>query len=552
MPATEKTQNVMVGLLILSFFMIFVASLVISIPQASYEIAYGEESEEAESINVSRSAFTPTSSFVHLNESILSEQSNWYRTQYPSWNRSYFNRMISLPVLNVSQVTFKVSGHVVKGPLYISMRYYDFPNDANATVQTGEDFEIIQYGTPNDYSNEDIIGVFVSIDGLEWEVIDQLQFSVTVEFSEPKCPITIDLQRTNGDSLFLLPEFSAIQKRLARPSVVFGGEKYYLGLANQTLYLANGIYEVRIDWEMYEPNFGSVSITNESLIIIFRIKSVRLDVEATQRIPGVTVYINSQDNPDYSPFLLSSSPSFYLPPDLSKWVFVSGDPDSSRYPFHFSLILNTGSNHNITLTVNENWIVVGNIAFTPDRLVILIASLTIILIILILTRKEIKKSPVYLPFIFLFSAGLIPSYNITFIESYPRLLPLYSQYSESYSISMGFDISLSKVGDSISAVSGTGRFTPIWSQLFFALILLVFLGVVSEILRDDIGASPPDFVIGTPIIVFFVMQWVFSIVQVNVYTTSFSVGPFLSFLAVLCWYVQFRRSGGKVIETEIS
>ncbi len=524
-----------------------IASLESRIPRASYEITYGDEIAGSESIEITRSSRNPVSSVLLLNDSILSEQSDWHLSQFISFNRTYYSKQIAIPVLNVIQVIFRVTGYVVTGPILISTRYHDYPNDANATGQTSEYFEIVQLATPDDYDYEGLIWVDVGIDGLDWSVIDQLYYSVQVEFSVNQCPVIVDLQRTNGESMYHLQEFSATDR--TRPVIKFGGYISYLCQVNETIYLPNGNYPVSLEWESYKPSFSDISITNESLFIEIRIKSVRLDIEATQRIPGLAINVGEDWYYDYKPFLLKDSPSFYLPSGTWQIIEVTGEPEYSRYPYHFSIDLDLGENRNITLIVCENWILIGGVAFTPGRLSILIASIIVIILTLVVSRKRIGTSSVFLPFILFFVGSILPSYQRAVLEDYPLTLPPYSQYIDTQWIWLSIDISASSTDSGIIAVTHSNLST---SQILFPLLLLVFLGMILEHVKEEIDPNFPDFFVCVPLLGYTLYQWAY-IINVFMhpweYTLSIGLSPFLTTFAYLLWYVQFKRKGGTLIQT---
>ena len=534
-------------LLTMSMLVIPIASLEGRIPRASYDIIYGDEIVGSESIEITRSSHDPVSSVLLLNDSILSEQSDWHLRQYISFNRTYYSKQIIVPVLNVTQVIFRATGYVVTGPVSIRMGYYQYPYHENTTGQTGEYFEIVQYATPDDYYNEGLIWIFVDIDGLDWSVIDKLYFSVQVEFSVSRCPVIVDLQRTNGESMYNLQEFTATDR--TRPIIKFGGHSSYLCQVNDTIYLPNGNYSVAIVWDSYTPSFGDISIANESLFIAIRIKSVRLDVEATQRIPGLVVNMGTDWYLDYRSFLLKDSPSFYLPSGTMQIIEVIGEPEFSHSPYHFMVDMDLGENRNITLVVHENWILIGGVAFTPGRLTILIASIIVIVLTLVVSRKRIGTSSVFLPFILLFFGSILPSYQRTVLEDYPLTLPVYSQYTETQWIWLSVDISTSSIDNGIAAVTNSNLST---SQILFPLLLLAFLGMILEHVREEIDPDFPDFMVFVPLLGHLLYQWAY-IINVFMhqweYAMSIGLGPFLTTSALLLWYIQFRRRGGKFIQT---
>jgi hypothetical protein len=443
-----------------------------------------------------------------------------------------------------------LSAYVKIGPLEISLWYYDFPYDASTVGQTGEYCEIVKYATPEDYGEREQIWVNIGFDGLDWSVVEQVYFSIQVEFSVDMCPVTIDLQRTNGESMFLLQEFGTIQNP---PTLLFGEHEFHLSNVNDTLYLPNGNYSLSIDWESYESSLTNVGITNESLTIKIKIKSVRLNVEPIQKIPGLVIYVGGVCYRDYPPFLLKDSPSFYLPSGNPMRIEVRGEPGNEYYPLHFSINLDTGDNRNITLQVNENWILVGGLGFTPGRLAILIASVFVMSSTLFISRKKLIFSSLYLPFILIFLASIVPSHKTTSEVWLPMTLPLYSICTETDLTSMGIDLSVSSCSGSAVVTTKTGEIPfPYISQLLFVFLLIPFIGVLYEHLRKEGDSEFPDFLIVIPIFfLFMLIQWSYVIDSLELahlypspFTVSIGAGPFLASLAFILWVILYRRKGG--------
>lgn len=544
-----KTKYILISILVALMLLIPIASLGWRIPRASYEIIYSEEFEESESVEIIRFPYSPVSSVILLNDSLLSPSNNWFREQNVRFNTSSIQRLVSIPKLNVSKIIFRLWAYVVSGPMNITLIYYHWPYIFTVTGEEGEYCEIVRNATVGDLPDDDPIWVSATIDGLDWNVVSQLYLSIQVEFTVNVCPVTIDLQRTNGESLFLLQEFYLMRNP---PIVKLNGHGFRLSQVNDTIYLPNGNFFLEVDWVSYQHSYTDISLTNESLIIDVRLKTVRLDVEAYQKIPGLTIEITDfYSFSEYNYFYLKDSPSFYLPPETYRIIEVQGEPNDYHNPYHFSIGLDYGENRNITLLVSENWIVIGNWAFTPGILAILFASVLVLLLTLYISRQKIRESTVFLPFILLFLGNLMPSIAITSSKSYPTALPLYSQYTETQLISMGIDISIYRVDDSVTAVSCVNA-SQFVNQLLFTLLLIVFLGMIFEHLRDEIDSETLNFFVATPTICCFFVQWLYVIgrlVSVSThFTMTLSLGPFLTSAAIILWYVQFSRSGGKIIQ----
>jgi hypothetical protein len=548
LPAIKNLRLLTVAFLIVLMASIpAVSFLERSIPTASYEIMYGDEVEENENIEIQRSPFTSVTSLVLINDSLLSSSDYWFIVRDNFNGRTEFTRTIAIPKLNVSATILNLSVDVVTGPLGIFMVYGG--NIEDIICQSGEQRDLVRNVPSNEYESDGSISIFISFDSIDWNVLGYLCFSIQVEFNTGECPVTIDLKRTNGESMFLLQEFNAIQNR---PTILFGEEEFHLSKANDTLYLPNGNYLLSIHWESYEPSFANVSISNESLSINIKIKSTRLNVESIQKIPGLTIWVGGVYYQSYAPFLLKDSPSFYLPSGNMVTIEVRGEPGNTYNPFHFSLNLDAGDNRNITLVVHENWISLGEMAVTPARLVILVASVLIVSLTLFISRTKLVSSSIILPFILVFLGSIVPSYQ-NFSEVWiPVTLPLNSVCIETDSISLGIDISVSSYTNSTTVIVKTGEYAlRTIDPILFILLLIPFIGVLYEYLRKEYDSGYPDFLIAIPVFLYLLIQWSYVIGQFGygyfypgTPIITIGAGPFLTTLAFVMWIIQYKRKGG--------
>jgi len=550
--AIQNPKYITAVLLVVSMLIIPIATQERQIPTATYEIISGEESEASESIEIAKSPCTPVTSLILLNDSLLNSNDSWFIVQDHFNGRTEFRRTIAVPRLNVSAMNVSLSINVVTGPLGMLMIYDG--NIENIICQSGEHREVVRDVPPYQYESDGLISIYIMIESVDWIVLDYLYVSIQVEFRSGQCPVTIDLKRANGESMFLLQEFSAI---LNRPTILFGEQEFHLSKANDTLYLPNGNYLISIDWESYEPSFTNVSITNESLIINIKIKSVRLNIESIQKIPGLVIYVGGVIYMDYIPLLLKDSPSFYLPSGNLMIIEVRGDPGNPYNPLHFRINLDAGDNRNVTLQVHENWILIGGLAFTPGRLVILIASIFVIALTLFISRKTLISGSIYLPFILIFLASIIPSYQTSSELWNVMTLPLYSTCTETNLISLGIDISVSSYSGSTVVITKTGEYAiQSISQILFIILLIPFIGVLYEYLRKEWDSESPDFLTAVPIFLYMLIQWSYVMARFEYansyprnYIVTIGAGPILASLAFIFWIILYRRKGGLFFAT---
>lgn len=544
--AGKKTKFRVVCLLVVLMFIIPIATLETSIPTASFELVNGVEIDESERVIVNSSAYSPISSVTLINESVMSSDNYWIKIQHPSSNFTRFFRTITVPFLNVSEIILGISAYIVTGPLEISMYIYPWRN--STTGQTGEYCEIVRSMSPDELvirpNGPNQMQISIDIVGLDLNGIDQLYFSLQVVFTDIQCPVTIDLQRTNGESMYNLPEFRTLSDV---PEFRFNEFSFLLSEANDTIFLPNGNYSLSFHWRGYNYFSNNISITNESLYLVVRIKSVRLDVVSVQRIPGLKIEVSRYSNGLYhQSFLIKDSPSFYLPSDSSVIVEVVGSPFGSlnSYTTHFRTVVQAGSNRNITILVDENWILVGEIAITPGRLIILGTAVLIIGIIVLLSRKKLISDSIYAPFILLIVSNILPVAEFT-LQRYtsPTTLPLYSLYSESYSVSLGIATSTSRMNDTVTAIANASTYDI--STISYVLLLLAFVGVMFEILKEEINIEYPEELIGFTILLTLIIQCLYFAYSLSrafyAITVTIGIGPFVTGLTFLLWIVLNQR-----------
>lgn len=550
----ERRKRFVTATLLVALMLITIVSVQEnSIPRASYDLVVGQALEESESLELSSSPQIPITSAVLLNDSLLTASPNWLEEPDIRFNSTTFWRLIQIPILNVSNLIFRLSSHIVSGPLEITLGFDE--EDYSSVGNNSEYIEIERHASPSELSSDGLIELMARFDGMDRNVIDQLTYTIEVEFTTGMCPLTVDLQRTDGESMFLLHEFLSLG-RYERPVLLFNENEFHINQVNATIFVPNGIYSVSIEWSNYEHSFNNINVTNESIILELRIKSIRLEVESIQQIPGLVVRVGSFTSDFYFfRILVADEPTFYLPSGSYIEVSVRGDIENWHSPRHFEFDLSQYENRNITLVVNENWIMIGNVAFTPGKLIALIAITSIIILTILISRKELVKSSVYAPFILLLLGNTLPIYATTQLKgSYPHRIPLFSNYLETHAVSSGICTSISRMSGTVTAISDAGYSVAFnVGVISFTLVLIVFLAVVYEYVRMEDDPETSDFLVATPILCSVIIQMVF-IVNVFIYYLGFrtvTLGPGLMFttLALLVWTIQYRRQGKVIFQT---
>lgn len=556
MQPERRKKFVIASLLIVMMLIVIVSVQEYRIPSATYELLAGTPINEDEGIEITSSPQSPVTSALLLNESVLSPDSIWLKDSHRWTGHIHLSRSIPVPRINVSTITLRLSAFVAEGPININLRYYDWSNDSNVNGSTGETVEIIRHVLPDDLGRGGLTWIGISLNSTDLSMLDHLYFSVSLAFTTNMFPVTMDLQRTNEDSLFDLPEFYTIYQTSERPYVQVDDYEFYFSQVNDTIFLPAGIYSLTVRWMNYQHSFGDINVDNESINLELRIKTVRLDVESLQKLPGLAVHVDkSYYDFYYHEILVADEPSYYLPPMSYATISVRGDVDSSHSPTHFTFYIDNYENQNITLVVSENWILIGSIAITPSRFAMLIGLVSIFSLIIVISRKELLTSSIYLPFLLLFLGNTLPMYSFFQTRSqYPHRIPFFSIYTETETVSSGISTSMTTIDGTARAISNAGY--EVATQIgfiSFTLLLFVFITVIYQYLRKEDDPETSDFPVVAPIMCSVVFQTVF-IVSMFFSTLSyftFSLGPGLpfTFLALVVWTLLYKRQGKTIFET---
>ncbi len=538
-----------------------IAALETDIPTADYELIISEETNESESIAITSSTYSPVSSVLITNESVMNPSSNWNAIQNPRSDSNYFEKIVSVPYLNVSDLILTVSAFVVDGPLEISM-------EGSSTIgQTGEYCKVITHMVPEVDSNypgrASIEYIRITFASTDWNVIDEIYFSLEAIFTDIVCPVTVDLQRTNGESMYLLPEFRTIYDNDAFPYFHFEDDVFIVFQPNVTIYIPNGNYSLVFQWMEYNHSFTDLLIMNESIHLTLRITSVRLDVESLQKIPLVAIEVQYHAAYGYrhmyeEEYMIKESPSFYIPSGNIVRIIVEGGPTGSHYKPHFIFIFEAGDDNNVTLIVDENWILVGNIAFTPARAAMFLSSIFIIGLVVVVARKQLSKSPIYGPFMLLLLGSLLPTVEVIY-QRYisPTTFPLYSLYSERSSYSLQFATMQTQLDGSITTISSAVDLDyAIMGPFSFFFLCMAFLGVALEVVgKERVGdIQEVLFVIGlvgTPTYqLVYILYFVHNVVPgVGLLVSSFAVLLSLALVARMNKSQRYNASPDDTLET---
>jgi hypothetical protein len=384
------------------------------------EIIEGEEVDVPEELLLSYESYTPEDTVILLNQSTL-DRSRW-RFYYES--ASY---VVTVPIVNISAITIGLTVRALNEPLEISMNehFTDMENSTSLSPHESDELKLripyllMRSATRNNWFKQLVIGL--EFENHNFDDFEVTNFWIQATTLEDLYPITIDIQRTNGDSLYSNPTSVGLWEdpELHFNYTTLGSSTFFSpAQVNETLLLLPGYYELSLSWRTYDLT-GEVRVTNNSALVKWRIKCIRIDIQMTQDISGISVTIDGNYDHYYRYYLVVYSPSFYMPPD--QYVIIDILSFSSAYSGNMGAgtTLTLGWNVNITLSVDPGLISVGGTSITLGRLLIFVISILFILSLTILIFLKKETTIRLLPLLILFIGVVLPGMQVSSSSTFP-------------------------------------------------------------------------------------------------------------------------------------
>jgi len=300
-----------------------------NVPDPSILVELGEEVDEPETFLALTKEYTPSSAVTLANDTPGHIGSAW-RGLYSSFsNMSTFERYLNIPLRNISEVIIGASFRVHNGPRFIAIGNVDHEDTTvlyatNSTLGYGGENVTLTLRRPPEIFRGYLSGAFIrttimsiEIEGDYRDGIEMTGFWTQAILNGAVYPVMVNIQRTNGVSLFSYPTTAEIRlsssflPRLTFASGNLSIHEMPLTQINETFLLPSEMYDVTFRWVTYWLN-SSYFHSEEENIIVWLVRSVRLDVRLTQNVPRYGIGM------DFETFgediMIGDSLSFCLPP----------------------------------------------------------------------------------------------------------------------------------------------------------------------------------------------------------------------------------------------
>jgi hypothetical protein len=384
-----------------------------TISSVDVEVQYGNDIDTTETLNITHSQYIPKSG-IRLVE--LSSLDDDYWRMYSDYATTKFN----VALRDVSKLVIGITVKTQEAPVNLTMYEWGYPFKNSTFIegfQTKNHTLEITYTPSNSSSSFRLLDIIIRLYDCSWSDFGMTKFWIDVVTTEELFPVTFDIRRTNGENLFSNPWLNTMGF-ISQPKVLLNSNTIYPWYVNDTVFVPGGYYSVTMNWA--NSLIANFTISNDSVVVTWHIKCVRLDFYLTEKLPGLYVELGGGEF-YYQPSLLYS-PSLYLSPrDLANvrikcdfyWAFsqyVSENVDYER-----------GQNQNITFIVKPHLLSIGNVLITQGRLQILTFSFIIIIASILVGRKRILKNYRILAYLLIFIGMCLPWMQISQIISTPTI-----------------------------------------------------------------------------------------------------------------------------------
>jgi hypothetical protein len=473
----DKKYDFYTGLILLLLVIPMFAIMRTIDPELRYTIKRGDEVDVPESVQTSLEPFTPLSALTFINETQFENGKNWLIWYEEYRDVSVYERYVNLPMINTTEFIIGATFNV-NNPRDISIGYgYGFI--LNTTIAApNQNSTLTFHCTPNefpDYIDEHVsgkVGVYLEIEGNFKDGIPMTDFWGIAITNATLYPVIIDIQRTDGESLFSNPTMRYyLYETGGYPSLFFRlNDSISIGKfdpiqSNDTLLLPEGNYNYTFIWGTYEIEADFI-IEISRVRLVQRIRCVRVDVECSPELVGYYVTY-----PWFAHFALIDQPSFYRPSGSEWQMDIRGNNG------YISPTVTAGTNLNITVLVKPMVFVIGPIAIAPGEMLSIVSLLLLSVIVVFGKRWLNLANKKIIPFSLLVLSFLFPSVTYGFSTLSPRLTTN-NRYTIFYSIFPGISSSSTNTDDSLIFLMH--ELDMVVTLVFYVLLFLAFVGVLLE------------------------------------------------------------------------
>lgn len=554
----------MVFTILLVLFVVPIIGIVeIREPDPSISVTFGEEIDDLETLLLSTEEYSPKPITTLVNDTPVQIGNPWRSWYTNSFNPSYFNhsilgRYLNIPLRNTTELIVSASFAIQKGPRHISIEILDCDDSAvsyaiNSTRgSSGENVTLTLRVFPDvfsGYQRDFYIYQTIMIIGVEGDFrdgFDITSFCLRADLSASLYPVKIDIQRTNGESLYSYPTTTWIDSTSDFPKMKFssGNFSYSQNImfshTNETFMLPSGSYTINFRWTTYWLN-SSFFHSERALNIAWRIRTTGLQVIATQEIPGYAIQVDELPfGSDFGGLLIMNSLSFCLPPDRNYSVWVRG----MTWGSYDRAYLDKRYNSNVTISIESNMVDLGIAVVSPGRLLMVIFSLLAISIICIGIWKYHMDSVRLVPFCLLLLSCILPWVSYTNLRYEPQSV-LYYHYPVFCSDYPGIASTTFQTSQSTILVNPAYRILVL---LIYLILLCAFLVTLPEVRGTMVGPKKTDFIFTFSICSILILEiiHILSTIEISGLNHYISIlpgiGPFLTVLSMIAWVVLYRRN----------
>jgi hypothetical protein len=495
-----------------------------------------DEVDVEESLQMTFVEYSPASTVTVVNDTSF-ENSFWRASYSDTSDRSTFWRYVNIPLRNVTEVIvsafFAIEGENKEiglysdGWLYIEEIGHSGQNE-NLT-HSGPPTETTQYGM-----NIKMKQIRVEFDGDFRESMALTGFWIKVILNDTLYPVSIDMQRTNGESLFsdaatqdtqIYGDIQPWIQLITQNEPFFAS--YYPTQTSDLILLPSGNYTFLFYWYPYRTN-KTINIQEEKVHILWRIHSVKVEYRLTQEVPGYIVDLWESDS-----YSLSQSPVFVLPSGINYTIDVRGNYCGT------SLTTALGANRNITVWISPNTIVLGPYAIMPTTLFLIVGLLSMVFVLGIarIGWNELRKKLV--PFSLIVLGYVFPWVSYTQMKPLLGSEPFVSIQTHSAAIP-SLSSTVTSTSDSLMLIS----YEPSGLIPYLAYFLL-FMSFVALVLNEDENASKLENILfwsSISLILIMVFFQVSSYFMNSYYTiVEIGLGAYMIILGVVAELVQNAR-----------
>lgn len=522
-------------LIVLTFLFPIYALIEYRSPTPTITIEASDEIDVAESLLISSESYTPTPIITVLNDTSV-EGNNAWRASYSRDDLTLFQRFVNIPLRNITEViigaSFNVTGESKEIRIYCEGTYNTTMSQTVQKLSLTIRPPLSSFWAYNHSGLTQRAVLRIEIQGDYTKSIPIPITGVWIQAVKNATlyPVSLDIQRTNGVSLYSnqvmrdiqLGSYSCPKIEFKLDDLIWFGAVYPTQ-TNDTILLPTGNFTLYFDWYSYQLN-TTVYVPEAALHLVWRVKSVRVDVKLMYNIPGYKVIWSSHD------YQLTESPSIILRSGGGNWSSTVWYPNGWTFAS-----TSLGANRNITFWVNPNLVVLGPFAITPLKFILIVSLLTIICILGMTQIMRLSSSAKLIPFSFVVLSYILPWIHYTRPYYLGGSIPN-EEYLRYYAINPGISCRTVSTVDSLLFVSHGPDME--FSLIAYLILFIPLIVVLYDILNESTRGI--NYVFGTSLFLIFIMEFFYGVYSsaYNWYAdVTLGLGPYIVLFSVVMWSI---------------